>query len=352
MQHVILFMEQFGLLAVFVNVLLAEGGLPLPAYPAIITASAVAAGTGNDLAKLMAVGIAATMIADIVWYRAAGRYGNRVLRQLCRLSLSPDSCVRQTQTMFGRIGPWSLLFVKFVPGLSNVTVALAGITKTRLPLFLALDALGASLFIGVPVLLGRVFKDAIANVLDTLAGFGRMGAVALLVALALFLLNKWWKRHRFIRQLRMDRITVDELRGLIDSDSCPLILDVRDSQARLRDGIIPGALAAHPSELDPLIASSDHDREVVIYCACPNEASAAIAARHLKQAGFKKIRPLLGGIDAWVLAGNSLEALALPAARPGPALERASDAGRDPAAIEIALLPQNPLVADAAFVDA
>jgi rhodanese-related sulfurtransferase len=44
-----------------------------------------------------------------------------------------------------------------------------------------------------------------------------------------------------------------------------------------------------------------------VYCACPNEESAATASKHLRQAGFTKIRPLLGGIDAWVEAGHPVE---------------------------------------------
>ena len=96
----------------------------------------------------------------------------------------------------------------------------------------------------------------------------------------------------------MNRITVDELRGLIDQGRKLLILDVRPQEAR-EEGMIPGAVPAPPS-IDPVVMIYSRELEIVVYCACPNEASAAFAAKHLKQAGFKKIRPLLGGIDAWV----------------------------------------------------
>ena len=75
----------------------------------------------------------------------------------------------------------------------------------------------------------------------------------------------------------------------------------------MQDGIIPGAIAAHPTELHPIIKNYSRDVEIVVYCACPNEESAATAAKHLKQAGFKKIRPLHGGIEAWVDAGYPIE---------------------------------------------
>ena len=81
---------------------------------------------------------------------------------------------------------------------------------------------------------------------------------------------------------------------LLDNENKPLLLDVRSRAARA-DGIIPGAIPAHPTEMHPTLAHYDRNAEIVVYCACPNEATAAVAAKHLKAAGFKKIRPLLGG---------------------------------------------------------
>ena len=87
----------------------------------------------------------------------------------------------------------------------------------------------------------------------------------------------------------------------------PIILDVRSAEARQRDGAIPGSLSAHPEDMQPQLKDLPPDTEIIIYCACPNEATAAIATLHLKRAGFKKIRPLLGGIEAWTTAGRKLE---------------------------------------------
>jgi rhodanese-related sulfurtransferase len=111
----------------------------------------------------------------------------------------------------------------------------------------------------------------------------------------------------FIRQLRMDRITVAELRRAIEQGRNPLILDARSEEIRLRDGMIPGAVPASLEELDSLMTAPRSGREVVVYCACPNEASAAVVAKRLKQAGLKTIHPLLGGVDAWIAAGLPLD---------------------------------------------
>jgi rhodanese-related sulfurtransferase len=199
-------------------------------------------------------------------------------------------------------------------------VAMAGVTGMSLPIFVLLNAIGALLFVGIAVAMGVIFQDAIADILLRLAEIGKYGGLSVLVVLGLYLLARWWRRQAFIRQLRVDRITVDELGGLISEGHAPLILDARPKEIRERDGIIPGALSANPKDIDPLVMTLSHDLEIVVYCACPNEVSAAIAAKHLKQAGFKNIRPLLGGVDAWVSAGQPLERAASSASRTEMAL--------------------------------
>ena len=307
MQHITYLIGQYGLIIVFLNVMVSQGGAPIPMWPTLLVAGALSAAGGAPVGGVIAAAIAGSLVADLGWYTAAQRFGRRVLVLLCKISLSPDSCVRQTETVFGRVGPLALLFAKFVPGLGYVTTALAGITRTTLPVFVLLDAAGAAVYFSIPVVLGRVFHNAIDAVLATLIELGKYGVAVVLAALATWLAVRWIERRLFIRRLRMDRISVDELAGLIDGGQSPVIFDVRPLDSRLQDGIIPGAVAAHPTEIEAVLAQYPRDVEVVIYCACPNEATAAIAAQHLKRAGYRKIRPLLGGIDAWAQAGRPVE---------------------------------------------
>jgi membrane protein DedA with SNARE-associated domain/rhodanese-related sulfurtransferase len=311
MQHIISVIEQHGLLVVFLNVLLAQSGLPLPAFPTLMAAGALVTQSRYQVHEIILSGVSGSLIADLAWYWSGERYGRRILGLLCKMSLSPDFCVRQTETAFAKVGPWSLLFAKFFPGLATISVAMAGVTKMSLPFFLLLNGIGALLFVSVPVLLGSIFQSAITDILFTLTDIGKFGVLAVLTALGLYLLARLWRRQAFIRQLRMDRISVDELRRLIDEGQKLVILDVRPKEARRQYGIIPGAVPAHPEDIDPVVTTYSRELEIVVYCACPNEASAAAAAKHLKQAGFKKIRPLLGGIDAWIQAGQPV-ARALP----------------------------------------
>lgn len=308
MHDIATLLTEYGLLVVFLNVLLDQGGLPLPAIPTLMTAAALAGRFDSRVLEIVAAGALGSMISDLAWFWGGMRHGRRVLGMLCKISLSPDFCVRQTETVFGKIGPAALLIAKFVPGMTNITVVLSGVMRTPVALFVLLDGLGALAFVGVPVTLGLMFKNAISDVLATLAQLGKLGVAAIVLALALYLLVRWWQRYIFIRQLRMDRITVDELTEMIAKGERPLLLDVRSKEVRLREGVIPGSVLAHPSDLDPIVNGYARELEIVVYCSCPNETSAATAAKHLRRAGFKKIRPLLGGTAAWADAGHPLEA--------------------------------------------
>ncbi|NMG77625.1 DedA family protein, partial [Aromatoleum diolicum] len=125
---------------VFANVLLQQLGLPVPAVPTLLVAGSLAASSGQAGTMLVAA-VAASVIADWIWYLAGRAFGYRVLSGLCRLSLNPDSCVSQTEARFVRWGVWSLVVAKFIPGFSTVAPPIAG--SLRMPLTGFLLAAGA-----------------------------------------------------------------------------------------------------------------------------------------------------------------------------------------------------------------
>ncbi|MGH6637914.1 MAG: DedA family protein/thiosulfate sulfurtransferase GlpE [Polaromonas sp.] len=307
MDQIILWLEHYGLAAVFLNVGLEQVGLPIPAYPVLILTGALSFNGQYSAWGLLFTAVLACLIADSLWYWAGHHYGGRVLKTLCRISLSPDSCVRQTESIFTRWGAKSLILAKFIPGFASLATALAGKTGVPFGRFLFFDAMGAVLYAGAGVGIGMIFHDAVADVLSVLEQMGRIGLPALLVCFGLFLAHKWWQRQRFYRQLRMARISPRELLQLTQENKPTVILDVRTELSRAGGGIIPGALVW--SDPDKKMASLDlpHDAHVVVYCACPNDASAAQVAKRLMAAGFRNVRPLHGGIDAWEAAGFALE---------------------------------------------
>lgn len=311
MQLLLTLVEHYGLWLVFANVLALQLGLPLPAYPTLILVGAIASRGDFTVPQVIGVAVLASVIADLAWYLAGARIGRRVLRVMCRLSLSPDSCVSQTERIYERWGAPSLMIAKFVPGFAAVATSMAGVMRTRLASFLAFDAIGALLWSGAAVSLGWVFRDAVGEVIDVFDQAGRWGLVALASALLLYIAVKALQRYRLIRTLRMARVTVETLHDMIARDERPLVVDVRSPTSRKR-GRIPGAVWIDSHAFDESIrAGGLMDRsadEVIVYCACPNEATAAAVAKKLMRAGFKRVRPLAGGIDAWVERGYRIEA--------------------------------------------
>jgi membrane protein DedA with SNARE-associated domain/rhodanese-related sulfurtransferase len=307
-------LADYGLVVVFLNVLAAQVGLPLPMVPVLVVMGARSMAGEVAVEALFGVAVAGCLTADLIWYAAGQRYGGRVLRTVCRLSMSPDSCVRQTRSLFARWGVWTLVVAKFIPGLGPISTALSGQTRVALPVFVLLDTIGASLFVGVAIGLGRAFHSAVDGLLGLLAGFGEIGVVVIVAALLLFVAFRFARRHWLIRALRMTRISVAELERLRRSDRPHAIYDVRAADSRQRDGAIPGALpwSVDAKELPP--SATAPDVEVIVYCDCPNDYSAAKVAYRLRQAGFTRVRPLHGGIDAWIAAGLPVER---PAAEPG-----------------------------------
>lgn len=296
----------YGLWFVFLNVLIEQLGAPLPAYPVLMVTGALAARGEFHVAALLATAVGACLIADAVWFAIGGWMGRRVLRQLCRISLSPDGCVRQTESVFIRFGAASLMVAKFVPGFATVATALAGAMRIRRTPFLVYDTIGATLWVGVGLALGWLFSPAIDDIVATLAQLGRWGLLLLLAAIAVFVASKWWQRHRFNLQLRMARLTPDDLATLIAQGEQPLIVDVRSPVARA-DGHIAGAISVTEEPDAPALLAHPKEGLIVVYCACPNDASAVMAARKLIQRGYLNVRPLKGGIDAWTAAGLQLE---------------------------------------------
>jgi membrane protein DedA with SNARE-associated domain/rhodanese-related sulfurtransferase len=307
MQHLVALITQYGLLFVFVNVLAAQAGLPVPAMPTLVLTGALLGVGHYSLPALLGVAVLAALIADTGWFLAGRRLGRSVLKIMCRISLSPDTCVRQTEDIYARFGPPSLMVAKFIPGFAAIATALAGAVRTRYVVFLVFDAIGAAVWSGAAIGIGMLFSNAVESLLNTLARLGEIGIGLVLLALVVFIALKWWDRRRFFNELRMARITVDELAALVAEGAAPLILDVRSMASQRSEGIIPGAIPVDDKTIEVRIPDDDSQREVVLYCACPNEASAARIAKMLKARGFTRVRPLLGGIDEWVKAGHALD---------------------------------------------
>jgi membrane protein DedA with SNARE-associated domain/rhodanese-related sulfurtransferase len=299
MSNLILLIQTYGVLIVFGTVLLEQIGLPIPAMPILIVAGALAVGGEISWVACLAASLAACLISDFFWFRAGRFYGKRVLRLLCKISLSPDYCVSQTEDKFNRFGSKSLVVAKFIPGFNTIAPPLAGAMGTSTPRFLLFTALGGLLWSGVGIGAGVWFHNSIDDVLDTLDTMGGVALSGLAALLALFVLYKYIERRRFLGSLPVERIQVRELRELIDGGRAPLIVDARSLTAQQLEEAIPGSLNYLSCDAGELMASLDKDRHIVVFCSCPNDVTAAQVARQFLTNGFHRARALHGGLDAW-----------------------------------------------------
>lgn len=308
MQEIVRLITQHGLALVFANVLLEQIGLPLPAIPTLVIAGALAAEGKLSALGLFGVAFIGCVIGDTLWYVAGRLYGRRVMRLLCRISLSPDSCVRQTEYQFARWGGLTLVLAKFIPGLSTIAPPLAGATRLAWAPFLLWNGLGIAIWAGVAIGAGMLLHAQIGELIVRLEGLGVL-AIELVGALfAGYVAFKWWERRRFYKMLRIARITVGDLRRLMDGGARPVVVDVRSPSGRELDPrFIPGALAMDMAEVDRRLDQLPVDRDIIFYCTCPNEASAAQVAKKLIELGYTKVHPLQGGLDAWLAAGYQVE---------------------------------------------
>ena len=256
----------YGLWLVFGNVLLTQLGAPLPAVPTLVVAGALAQQGHWPAALVVGLAVVACLIGDLPWYFAGRRYGYRVLNTLCRISMEPDSCVRQTEDVFARWGAPSLMVAKFVPGFATVAPPIAGAFRLDLAKFLAYSAVGAALWAGVPVVAGVVFHAQVDWLLQWVAEMG--GHVMIVIAgIAVFYIGvKWFERSLFLRFMRMMRISVEELHELMRENPGPVVLDARSAAARALDSRrIPGALV-FDAGAPVLHAGIEPERDVIIYC--------------------------------------------------------------------------------------
>jgi membrane protein DedA with SNARE-associated domain/rhodanese-related sulfurtransferase len=299
-------LAQYGVPLVGLNVLLQQLGLPIPAVPTMMLAGALAVAGRIDFAAAFAISVVASLVADLAWFWAGRRYGYPVLRFLCRISLSPDTCVRQTEGIFERWGFFSVVISKFVPGFSTVAPPIAGALKMRTAAFIAASFASAALWVGAAMVVGAVFARQIEFVLGWIEAHVVVAAFVIGAIVGAYIVLKAFQRWRMTRFVAAAMISVDELRARLADTPRPFVIDVGSGLAHRARPHIPGAVLL---DLDAIARGNDfpEDREIVVYCACPNEESSRRAAQLLLAKGYRRVRPLAGGIDAWSAAGFPLE---------------------------------------------
>jgi membrane protein DedA with SNARE-associated domain/rhodanese-related sulfurtransferase len=299
MPNLVELLELYGVLIVFAIVLVEQGGLPIPAFPILVVSGALAVGGGISWPACLAAAIVACLIADFFWFKAGRFYGTGVLRLLCKISLSPDSCVSQTEDKFARFGPKSLIVSKFIPGFNIIASPMSGALGVTTGRFLSFSMTGSLLWAGAGLALGAWFHKSVDKVLDAMSTMGTMALLVVLVLLGLFVLYKYIERRRFLGSLEVERISMAEFASLVEQGQQPIVIDARSLTAQQLDAAIPGAMPFTGTDTQLFMAGLDKDAHIVVYCSCPNDVTAAQVAKQFLANGFHRARPLRGGLDAW-----------------------------------------------------
>lgn len=258
---------QYGWPILFAWVLADQAGIPVPVVPLLLGAGALAGGQRLSLSLAIVLAVAASLLADVAWYALGRRHGARALGILCRITLEPDSCVRRAQQLFLRHRLRALLIAKFLPGVNPLAAGLAGMVRVAFRRFVIYDLGSAVVWAGTWTVLGYVMSDVIANAVEGASGLGH-GALALLAGgLMAYVVIKFAKRRRFLRELRIARISPAEVQRRVDAGEQLIILDLRTALEESTDPYtIPGALRIAPEELQEHHLEIPHDAEVVLFC--------------------------------------------------------------------------------------
>jgi membrane protein DedA with SNARE-associated domain/rhodanese-related sulfurtransferase len=291
---------QHGYALLFAYVLIVSIGLPIPVDPLFLLMGAMIGNHRYGFIASFFAAVVPAVLGDLAWYQLGRIRGRSILSLLCKLSIEPDTCVRNTEESFSKRGDSALLLSKFVPGMSLVSVTLAGVSKMPIGRFLLMDAAGCTVWAGGYLLIGQIFYRQVDLVILWLGLLGRRAGVTVLLLIALYIGFKYFQRWRFLRNLRTDRITPEQLRDLLKTCDSVSIIDLRHPAEVQREGSkIANALVVRPEDLRLRAHEIPREREVILYCTCPNESTSARLALQLKKLGIPRVRPLAGGFEAW-----------------------------------------------------
>ena len=318
------FLDRYGVVILPALAVAEQIGLPLPAVPALLAVGALAAHGRSSIPLVLGAISAAALAIDFVWYELGRRRGARVLVRLCQLSLEADSWLRRAESTFARYGARSMLAAKFIPGLTTVMPPLAGVFAIPRGRFALYDFAGVLLWAGTWLALGYFFSDAIVLVAAKASALGRMLGLVMVTALAGYILVKYGRRRLFLKKLRTAPVSPEALKRRLDAGDDVTIIDLRTAlDVAATPYAIPGSRWLADDAIDEHEVELLRSRDVVLYCASPNDATSARVALQLKHKGITRVRPLEGGLAAWMALNLPVRTVQLPVAAADESSRRA-----------------------------
>ena len=259
------FVIRHGYAVLFFWILAEQGAVPIPSIPLLLVCGAMTRVGKLNAGWILFYGLAACLIADGTWFQLGRWRGSKILGFLCRVTLEPDSCVRETESGFAKYGVGFLLVSKFIPGMNAMAAPLAGSSGVSWAQFLLFDVLGASIWISSIGTLGYLFSEQLEAVGDIVGRAGFRLFLSIVLAIGAWVGWKYFQRRRFLKRFAMARITPGELREMLDAGEPVVVIDVRSEMSAQRHPV-PGTINIPLSTLGDRHSEVPRDREVILFC--------------------------------------------------------------------------------------
>ena len=269
MDHLLPLIARDGYLVIFLIVLAEALDVPLPAALALIAGGAASASGALRAPVVFLIATIALLLGDSIIYLLGRSMGWSLLGFLCKVSVSPETCILRSAELFYKRGKTTLLIAKFIPGVNTMAPPLAGSMKMRLGQFLMLDLVGASLYTLAYIGLGYVFRDALAALARTIGAAGHVAAAGIALVVAAYAGYRIWlyQKNRMYRVV--PRVQVEELARKLQSEDVEriVLVDVRSYGYYDRGADrIKGSMRIEPNRLAEEIKKLPKDKDIYLYC--------------------------------------------------------------------------------------
>ncbi len=192
-------LDQWGYLAVGGLIFLEDFGIPVPGETLLIAASVYAGAGRLNILVVAGVAFVAAVCGDNVGY-AIGRFGgHRLVTRFGRYVLLTPERVAKAEAFFDRHGGQVVTVARFIEGLRQVNGIIAGLAEMPWRRFLAFNALGAALWVGLWVTLGGLAGKHINTIYPAIQRY-ELYLLAALALVAVFLAARHWRRRASARK--------------------------------------------------------------------------------------------------------------------------------------------------------
>jgi membrane protein DedA with SNARE-associated domain len=185
--------HDYGLIALFLVVMLESGGVPLPGETALVAAAIFASQGDLDLAAVIVVAAAGAIIGDNLGYWVGRTGGRKLLLRFGPLRRWTERVLPWSERFFHRHGAKTIFLARFFSVLRVTAAWLAGVSRMHWWTFFLWNAAGGIVWAVLVGLVAYFVGHAAADAIGRYGLLGGAGIVVLLV-LAFGAIHIWRKR--------------------------------------------------------------------------------------------------------------------------------------------------------------